>query len=268
MVKKVLFVGAGAALIFALLFGSAGVGYVRTSISELRQSVHDNVPVDFQIKNARNELKKLDPEIHDMMRKIAKEELDVERLRGEVDSKQSDLDEAFTHIMVLRNHLAKSDSEGSKEFFVYAGKSYSNDQVTKDLERRFTNYKTQSETAKNLEQILQAREASLEAAKQQLAETRSKKRELEVRIENLEAQARMVEVAKTSSNLNFDDSEVSRLQEMLNDIESRIAVEKTIVNVEETGSDLIPLEETEESTNILDQVDTYFGGGSKDFASK
>ena len=83
MVKKVLLVSAGAALVFALIFGRAGVSYVSTSVSELRQSVRDSVPVEFQLKNARDEIKKLDPEMHKMMREIAKEELDVEKLREE-----------------------------------------------------------------------------------------------------------------------------------------------------------------------------------------
>lgn len=263
MVKKVLLVSAGAALVFALIFGRAGFSYVSTSVSELRQSVRDSVPVEFQIKNARDEIKKLDPEMHKMMREIAKEELEVEKLRDEVETQQVSLDTSFTHIMVLKSHLEEGES-----FFVYDGESYSNNQVQKDLRRRFDNHKTKSETLESLRMVLDAREAGLEAARQHLEETRLKKHELEVRIENLEAQARMVEVAKTASDLNFDDSRISRTQELLDNIESRIAVEKTIVDVNESNIGGIPLEQEESSNmDLTEEIEVYFGGGSKSFAN-
>ncbi len=268
MVKKVLFVAAGAALVVALLFGGTSVSYVATSLTELQESVKSNVPIEFQIKNARDEISKLDPEIHDMMRKIAKEDLEVDKLREEVNSQQSNLDESYTYIMVLRNHLAQADSEGQNSFFVHMGRSYSETQVEKELQRRFETYKTKEGTLENLSQVLNAREAALDAARKQLEETQAKKQELLVRVENLEAQARMVKVAQTASDLNFDNSRVSRTSELLDDIESRIEVEKTLVDVEETTSGRIPLEETEESSDIMEQIDTYFGGGEKNFANK
>lgn len=263
MVKKVLLVSAGAFVVFALIFGRSGFSYVSTSLSELRNSVRDSVPVEFQIKNARDEIQKLDPEIHEMMREIAKEELEVENLRDEVRSQQSSLDTSFTHIMLLKNHLESSDS-----YFVYDGESYSVEQVKSELRRRFENHKTKTETHDSLKQVLAAREAGLEAARQQLEETRLKKHELEVRVENLEAQARMVEVAKTASDLNFDNSRISRTQELLDDIESRIAVEKTIVDVQETNIGGIPLEREESgSDDITEEIEVYFGGGASDFVN-
>ena len=43
-------------------------------------------------------------------------------------------------------------------------------------------------------------------------------------VENLEAQMKMVEVAQTASEFNFDDSQLSRTRKLLDDIRTRVEV--------------------------------------------
>ena len=53
MMKKSIYVGAAVALLLGLLFGRDAVSYVSTSVSQLHQSVKDNVPIEFEIDHAR-----------------------------------------------------------------------------------------------------------------------------------------------------------------------------------------------------------------------
>ena len=52
------------------------------------------------------------------------------------------------------------------------------------------------------------------------------KRQLEVDVENLEARLKMVEVAQTASNYQFDDSQLGRVKELIGDLRSRLSVEE------------------------------------------
>lgn len=264
MLKKVLLVGAGAALVFALIFGRSGVSYVTTSVSELRQDMRDSVPVELQIKDARSRLTKIDPEIHDMMRQIAREELDIEKRESEMSSSQEKLDKSYAHIMRLKNHL----EDGNSAYYVFDGQSYSNELVEKDLRVQFEAYKTRQETVNVMKDTLAERRAALEAARQLLAEMKSKRHEMEIRIENLEAQARMVEVNKTSSDLNFDDSQISKLSDVLDEIQAKISVEQKIVDSSGAVTGYIPMEETSKTDGtITEEIDTYFNGSDDDFVS-
>jgi hypothetical protein len=95
------------------------------------------------------------------------------------------------------------------------------------------------------------------------------KRQLEVDVENLEARLKMVEVAQTSSQYHFDDSQLARVKQLMTDIRTRLGVAEKLVNADIQCQDEIPLEESAPD-NIVEQVTEYFegnGAGSQDFAA-
>ena len=57
-------------------------------------------------------------------------------------------------------------------------------------------------------------------------------RELEVQIENLTARQRMVEVAKTASQIEIDDSQLARTRKMIDDISARIDTEEEMLSLD------------------------------------
>jgi hypothetical protein len=90
--------------------------------------------------------------------------------------------------------------------------------------------------------------------------TLAAKRQLEVEVENLEARAKMLEVAQTTSEFNFDDSQLSRTRELINDINTRLEVGEKLINQDVQLHDRIPLddEEAASSEDVLDAVTKYF----------
>jgi hypothetical protein len=83
------------------------------------------------------------------------------------------------------------------------------------------------------------------------------KRQLEVEVEHLEARQKMVEVAKATSELNIDDSQLSRTRALLADIQARIEVDAQLVNADDLVHDEIPLDQPEGKGNILDRISKY-----------
>ena len=72
---------------------------------------------------------------------------------------------------------------------------------------------------------------------------------------------KMIEVAQTTSDINFDDSHLARTRSLIQDIETRLEVGERLLQVEEIYFDSIPLdEELDTESNIVDQVSEYFGG--------
>ncbi|MCA9181533.1 MAG: hypothetical protein KDA51_08765, partial [Planctomycetales bacterium] len=154
----------------------------------------------------------------------------------------------------------KGDLESGSVRFVYAGQSFSQEQVRDDLAHRFDQFQVHEQTAQKLSQILAARQKNLNAAKAKLDEMLNAKRALEVEIENLQARLTMVEVSKTASHIAVDDSQLSRTRQFLDDIRNRIDVEERTMASEGALTGMIPLDEPE-SGDLLTEIADYFGDG-------
>jgi len=240
-------------LLLTLLFGRDAFSYVRTTAGWFHDSVRNSVPVEFEVERARKMIADLVPEIRDNMHLIAKEEIEVERLGQQVDRLDAGLEKDRLGLLRL-----KTDLEQGKDYVVYTGHRYSAAEVTTDLENRFARYKTKDATLLNLRKVLHARQRSLEAARQKLEGMLVAKRQLEVDVENLEARMKMVEVAQTACDFNFDDSHLARTRELITNIQTRIEVTERLINSETEFRDEIPLDEPVDS-NIADEITEYFG---------
>lgn len=257
MVRKSLMAGGAIVLLMGLLFGSDAFSYVRTGCSRARAAVKDAVPLEFEIGRAERMIKDLDPEIRRNMHIIAKEEVEVADLRKNVDELEVRLGKSEKEVLRLTNDLKRGDSS-----FVYAGKSYSSEQVKTDLESRFNRHKSMKATSEKLTQIVNMREKGLAAAQEKLRAMQSAKGQLEVDVANLKARLELVQVAQASSNCQFDDSVLSRAKGLVSDISTRIDVAEKLVNADTSSVGEIDLEE-KTSRDITQEVTNFFGGKSE-----
>ena len=150
----------------------------------------------------------------------------------------------------------KNDAACNQVSYEYGGRSYTLSQVKADLANRFERFKTNDATLASLNDIQQARQKSLDAARQKLEGMLAAKRQLEVDVENLDARLKMVEVAQTTSNYSFDDSQLGRAKELMTDLRTRLNVAERMLSVEGDLHDEIPVS-ARASENIVDQVTEY-----------
>jgi chromosome segregation ATPase len=260
MIKKTLLVVAGAALLLGLFFGRDGASYVSTAVGRAQTAVKDSVPIQFELDRARQMIKDLDPEIRGNMHEIAKEETELDRLARRVENEREGLAKAKSAMLRL-----KGDLESDSGSLYYAGRRYTEQQVRVDLVNRFERFKVNEATVGKLEQIMEARKSKLEAARQKLEEMLAAKERLEVEVENLEAQLKMVEVAQTASEFNFDDSQLSRTRKLLEDIRDRIEVAGKMVDADKALHPEIPVNEpATEEEDVTDAISRYFGEANAD----
>lgn len=252
MLKKILLGSVLVAGTSGLLLGTSTMSYVRTGVHSLRDSVKDQIPIEVEIKRARELIAGLKPEIAENLKRIAREEVDVAKLQREVSAKETALCQSKEAILKL-----KEDVESGVRFVTYKGKKYSAEQVRLDLTDRFKHHQTLEATSEKLGKVLDARERNLVAARRKLDEMLSAKRELEVQVENLQARLTMVQVAQAGSEFAVDDGALGQVRQALDEIATRIDVaEKLAQGVEHLGS--IPVEPALNTDDVLEQISEYF----------
>ena len=252
MIKKAILLALGVGITTSVLFGRNAASYVSTTYHRLTSSVEEAVPVDFQIDRAKQMVRDLDPEIRRSMHVIAKEEVAVEQLTTQITGSQEKVTKDKQDILRLQ-----ADLDQNKNVYHYASRKFTSDEVKQDLSRRFNRFKVSDDTLASMKQMRDAREKNLDAARQKLSAMINARRKLEVDVQNLEAKRKLVEVAQASSDYVFDDSQLARAKELINDIRTRLDVAAKLANADINVQTEIPLNETAPA-DITDQVTQYF----------
>lgn len=252
MVRTVVLVLVGAALIGGLFFGRDLVSYVHSSALSVQSAVKDSVPIEFELKRARDTLDDVIPEMHANIKMISQEEVEIGALKTDIERSKASQTKEEKAIMVLRTALGKD-----RPMYRFADQTYSHAQVKDDLSARFERYKEAEVVLASKQHLLVNRQKALQAAEQMLEKTRSQKRLLEDKISALEGQYRLVKAAATGSNLHLDNSRIAQTEKIINEIKKRLDVAQHVMAHESHFVDTIPVETVPEK-NLLDQIDEHF----------
>jgi DNA repair exonuclease SbcCD ATPase subunit len=224
---------------------------------DVEQAARDAVPIETSVKEARDMLSQTVPVIYQHRRTIAQREVELERLRQRVAEFEQKLAKDKQDILTLRDDLQKG-----QQYVRYGTRNYSADEIKQDLARRLERYKTNESTLASLKQVLEARQAALNAARQKLDNMLAVRQQLEVEIENQEARLEMVRAAQAVGEYNLDDSQLSRLKQLVSDIEMRVQVAAKLADEEADAYIQIPVGEPVPE-DIVDQVTRYFDSGNQ-----
>jgi chromosome segregation ATPase len=242
----------GLGLVGGLIFGKDVVSYVRSSAKSVRTVVKDSVPIEFELRRARDLLEEIIPEMHANIRLIAQEEVEVAALKAEITKSQEGLDEERGKIKTLRGSL-----ETPKAQYCFAGRQYTRDDVKADLAARFERLKEGELVLASKQRLLTSREGSLNAATQLLEKTRSQKRILENKIETLASQYRLVKAASVGSKFQVDNSKLAQTEKLIAQIQKRLDVAERVLAHESRFVENIPVDTVPEA-DLVAQVDEYF----------
>jgi len=242
----------GLGLVGGLLFGKDVVSYVRSSAKGVRMAVKESVPVEFELRRARDLLDDIIPEMHANIRLIAQEEVEVAALKGEIAKATEALQDEQTKIKTLRISLEQPQGQ-----YRFAGRDYTRYEVKEDLATRFERYKESEVVLASKIKLLDSREKSLNGAIQLLEKTRSQKRILENRIEALASQYRIVKAASVGSQIQVDNSKLAQTEKLIAEIQKRLDVAERVLAHESKFVESIPVDTVPEA-DLVAQVDEYF----------
>jgi chromosome segregation ATPase len=247
--------GAGA---LALLFGTAAPSYVKTAFHGVRQSVKDNVPIEFQISRARQELAELKPAMHKCLEDVARAEYRVGKLQEEIVAHRDQLDREGKAIVALRKHRDNGDVQ------LTGTVTYTPAEIDRDLARRFDRYQESKKALAEKVETLKARKQAVQAAREQLDNMQAAESALLAKIETIEAKFRQIEAKQAAAAVSFDNSALSRLKETVNELEERVSVMDRVTSQQARLTDHGLPVAIEPGRDVLKEIDSEFGTPAKD----
>jgi chromosome segregation ATPase len=250
--------GAGA---LALVFGTSAPSYVKTAFWKARSSVKAQVPIQFEIDRARQEVSDLEPAIHQNLENLTKAEVDAEHLEAEIATTQANLEHEKNAIVALRQHLATGDVR------LTGNVTYTAEEVKADLARRMDHYREVKRIQDDKRETLKLRKKAVLAAHEQLNKMKAAKLSLMTKIESIETKLKQIEANQAANEFNFDDSALARAKQTISELDRRLEVMARVSEREGRFTDKgLPLV-IEPGRDIVKEVDSEFGTPTRDTAT-
>jgi len=218
IVKKGLLGAAlGAGTLF-LVFGTAAPSYVKTAFHKGRQIAKDAVDPQFDIDRARNQIADLKPMIEKNIETLARAEVEAEHLEREVIAVQANLDGEKRTMLSMRDSLKTGD-------FRLAGHvADTEDEVKADLAHRLDHFTFTTELLKTKQAELKAKRKIIRAAHEQLENLKTQKTKLLSKLNNIEAQLRLIEANQAKNEFHFDGSALANAKQTVAELEEKLEV--------------------------------------------
>ena len=256
MFKKI-FTGAATLVVAGgLILGADALSYLQTVGSNVRQAVKKEISVEFELDRIRNEVTNLMPEIRRHMETVAEQSVDVKDLQRVVEERESALAKQKEAILTLRQDL-----QTDRQSFTYRTVSWTRSDVEADLAHRFESYCTAEECLKRDRQILTAQKDTLHANQRKLDTMLLRKKDLIVKVAQLEARLKQVQAAETVSSMEVDDTQLARVEKLIRDMNRVLDVRESVLETEGQIRGRIPVEEAMEPArgDVLGEIDSHFG---------
>lgn len=255
-----------AGLLF-LLKRTSFLSYAGTLWSQAAREAKEQVPTKFEIERARREIVAMDGDISGALRPIAEYMAAISRLKKDIKTARDALVVQKDSILTMTRDL-----EGSPTVLTYGGEEFTAERVRKKLQGDFESYKRCESHLKSQEKLLEAKERSLAASREQLAKLVAKKRDYEVRLAQLEADEETLQTARIGSKLPLNDNRAAEIEAALADIENRHEVQRAEVELANgpQAHDFIPVRSRSRSGAVadLDEIRNYLGAGAPKTASR
>ncbi len=270
LLKWTLISGVTLGVVGFLFFGKGFTSYASTAFNDVRTAVRENVSVDFELRRAKSLIGKIDPEILEARREVARSEVDLDRLGVGIRNLQARLVKGEQRISSLREHLAMIPAMAPAVGGEVRSVSYQVEpenlwrakvdriRYEQELARTFDLYRNQKSLLKSKTNLMVRQRQILEASRTKLAAVRSEKQKLEDMVTQLEARKRQLDaLAATTHQIDLDDSVLNQAKTVLGDIQKRLDVKEKMIQegiFMETGI----ASESLVSRDITSEVDAYF----------
>lgn len=256
MFRKLLVSTMAMGLVAGLVFGSDSLSYFRTVCRNVRETVKSEISPEFELDRIRGEVDGLMPEIRRHMTIVAEQVVDVKDMERETGEKDASLASQKQAILALR-----SDLDSGKNQFTYQAVSYTRGQVENDLSQRFDAFRMLEESLRRDQKILVALRDTLAANQQKLDAMMLRKKDLVVKVAQLEARLKQVQAAETINAIEVDDTKLARVENLIRQLNRNLDVRQSVLETEGHVLGRIPVGEPAAAANasILSRIDSHFG---------
>lgn len=262
LIKWSLISTVGAVGVGYLLFGKNLKSYVTTAYGDVRQAVVGSVPIDFELRRARTLIEKIDPEIRDARRDVARAEVELDALRGQIRNLKNAIAKAERKMGRHRKYIR---GEGTAVPVFNGHRDYGVAAVKAELIRTFDMYRNQVDLLESKEATAKRQKHILESARKKLLAVRAERNKLVDTVEMLEARKRELDAmaATTKRAGELDTSNLREAKRLIADIKKRLDVSTKIIQ-EELFLSNGEVAVADENRDILKEMEEYFGRQNDD----
>jgi chromosome segregation ATPase len=233
---------------------------VSCTFSKWQKDANDQLPVEVEIQRLQHEVNQIVPDMKNNIVAIGQETVAVRSLKKEVETIEANLGKQKADMLAASEQI-----ERNERYVVYKDREYTTSQAKDKLARELEIYKRNRAELQAKKDLLDARERSLESAKEQLAAMKDQKRELEIQLARLEAKHKALQVAQTRSKFQFNDTRMTEIKKSLAELDARLDVEAETLSLhEEFAGEGRPIQKNRTSQNITQEVREYFNEGGSD----
>lgn len=258
LLKTSLISAAAIGIAAGAIFGHDAFSYISSSARSVRTAVKDSVPIEFQLRRARDLVDDIIPEMHANIRLIAQQEVEIENLHKDIDQSRTRLTDETAQIQKLRDALATAD----KSAFNFANITYSRDQVKEDLARRLENVKEAELVLSSKQRLLENQTKALAVATQALERTKSQKALLESQIAALDGQNRLLQATAAGSGIQLDNSKLAQSERLINEVKKQLDVSERVLAHESRFAHDIQVDAVSEK-EVMSQAEEYLASAKK-----
>lgn len=239
------------------IFGREAWSYATSSARSVRSAVKDNVPIEFQLRRARDLVDDIIPEMHANIRLIAQQEVEIDALKKDIEQSGQRITDERVQIQKLRDALATNDTS-----FSFSQITYTRDQVKDDLARRLENVKEAELVLTSKQRLLANQSKALAVAAQALERTRSQKSLLESQIASLASQHKLLQATSTGSAMPLDNSKLAQSERLIDEVKKQLDVSERVLAHESRFTESIKVDAVTER-EVMSDADEYLASAKK-----
>jgi predicted nucleic acid-binding Zn-ribbon protein len=244
-------IAAGVGCVGLLFFGSDLVSYAKTATGYVRDTVAEAIPIEVELKRARDMIDDLIPEMHANIKLVAQEEVEIEALETDIHRGGLALVSQREKIAKLRDTLKVEQAN-----YQFGHTRYSRQDVVNDMSRRFEMMRNSGDILTGKQRLLDRRKQTLSASVQNLGEIRQAKIDLQGQVQMLESQFRTIQTAQSHSTVTIDGSQVAKVRQVIKQIKKRLDTAERVLEKEQFFVEMIPVDAVSEA-ELMEQVDAY-----------
>jgi len=220
------------------------------------------VPVEFELGWAKGKINDILPDLQSQVRMIAEEEVAISPLEKEVQQDADRLEVQEQQLTQLRRQMRTQQAS-----FSVRRMKMGRQQLANHLQSRFAHIKQARLSLESKQRLLEKRSEGLEAAVAVLEQMRIRQSELGLKVEALAAQHRLIKASQIESGTLIDGSQFSQADQLLDQIETRLAVAERVMNYQADPFDSPDQKETVSADVVLSEIDAYLFPVESRFAS-
>ncbi|HKI36947.1 MAG TPA: hypothetical protein VKA46_34160 [Gemmataceae bacterium] len=236
--------------------------YLKLAWKRTKADVQQSIPPEVKLERLRAEIANLKPEESKARTTIAKEMTAVNKLKDQIEDSRTNLAKREALLEDLRTELKKGAA-----FVTLENQKIPREQVEASIARKWESFKTAKEALKSQEDLLKSREEALEVAKAKLSTMQDKRKEMEAKVEKMDLELRKLRLAQTQHDVAVDDSQLSTVLKLADEIDTQIKTQQTELSLEKGADTDQAVEEAlsrkARTDKALKEMDEHFGSATK-----